>query len=315
MRAMRSGTRAVAGPCACRARRASRVSSGVLPAAVLLIACLVFRAEPATGTLPVPSPDRSTCDTCLVVDLCGADAYTVVVRDFFGSLLAGSHVQLDFRDISGIVLDPSSDPNGDGIFEAYTNRNGVARCYVRGGGLNVSGVASVEVTADGVVLCSAYPRSYDLTGDLILDQADRYAFELLPGTSRAGDFDCDGDKDAHDRGLLDIRVLEWQCTSTLAVGGFGSGLPGVSARCVPNPARSKVAFRLRSDVSAAGCLVIYDLTGRRIRSFDVPAVPPEGLTIAWDRRNGAGERVPSGAYFYRLRVGDRSTARRIVLLQ
>ena len=55
--------------------------------------------------------------------------------------------------------------------------------------------------------------------------------------------------------------------------------------------------------------------GRRVRSLvDGPRSPGENR-IEWDGRDDEGRLLVSGVYFYRLRVGDRSETRRMVLLK
>lgn len=286
-----------------------------LGAAGLVTNLLIGGAGPAVAGFPVPSPANSTCSSCIVLDLCAEANYTVVVRTWLNEPLINSIVDLDFRNVPGVTIDPLSDPDGDGVVSAATGAGGQASFFVRGSGVNLEGLANVEVVADGVLLCRAYPRCYDLSGNRLVDQADVDAWALLPDTSLAGDFDCDGDKDAADLALLQDRVLNQWCPGTLAVDGDGAVTPGLSVFCAPNPARSEVAFRLRANGDGLARLVIYDLSGREVRHFDLGAMPAAERAITWDRRSDTGAPVQPGTYFYRFQVGDRLTARRVVLLQ
>ena len=62
-------------------------------------------------------------------------------------------------------------------------------------------------------------------------------------------------------------------------------------------------------------LVIYDVSGRKIRDL-VDANEPAGhRTVIWDARNASNEPVASGVYFYRLIAGDFVRTRKMVLLK
>ena len=63
-------------------------------------------------------------------------------------------------------------------------------------------------------------------------------------------------------------------------------------------------------------LKIYDVTGRMIKSFLLPAayslLPGE---ITWDGRDERGKEVPSGLYFYTLKTGNRKITKNIIKLK
>lgn len=280
---------------------------------VLVGACLTCWSTPAAGI--VPSPENCTYDSCLVLDLCGHETYTVVVRDFVFFPMPWVWVHLDFSRAPGIVLHPFIDPDGDRIIWGLTDPEGIVRIHLRGGGTDTTGVPDVEVGAGGVALGMVFPHAYDLSGNLVMDQADVDAWDQLPDTSEAADFNCDGRKDGVDRLLLSKRVAEWQasghCTGVVDVEDE-AGAYGPMVHCMPNPARGAVTFLIRPDVTPPARLEIYDLAGRRVRGFGIGSSTP---VIAWDRRSDLGEPVPAGTYFYRLQTGDRLTARRVVLLQ
>ena len=61
-------------------------------------------------------------------------------------------------------------------------------------------------------------------------------------------------------------------------------------------------------------LSIYDLRGRRVRALLIQAdLPPGRHRVAWDGTDEAGGEVASGVYLYRLRAGDETRTRRLVL--
>ena len=86
------------------------------------------------------------------------------------------------------------------------------------------------------------------------------------------------------------------------------------AQNAPNPASTATTFRLelsaREDTRAE--LVIYDISGRKVRTFDVPV--REGVAeVAWDLTSSAGGRVPPGVYIYRVNAGGVTSAKKCVV--
>ena len=88
----------------------------------------------------------------------------------------------------------------------------------------------------------------------------------------------------------------------------------------PNPFNPEtwIPYRLAEDAFVT--LTIYDQTGHVVRTLDVGhqiAAVYEGRskTIHWDGRNGLGEQVASGVYFYTLTAGDYSDTRKMVILK
>ena len=88
----------------------------------------------------------------------------------------------------------------------------------------------------------------------------------------------------------------------------------------PNPFNPEtwIPYRLAEDAFVT--LTIYDLSGQVVRTLDVGhriAAVYEGRSKAayWDGRNGLGEQVASGIYFYTLMAGDYSATRKMVILK
>ena len=88
----------------------------------------------------------------------------------------------------------------------------------------------------------------------------------------------------------------------------------------PNPFNPEtwIPYRLAEDAFVT--LTIYDLNGQIVRTLDVGhqvAAVYEGRSKAvyWDGRNGLGEQVASGIYFYHLSAGDYSATRKMVILK
>ena len=67
-------------------------------------------------------------------------------------------------------------------------------------------------------------------------------------------------------------------------------------------------------------LTIYDGAGQVVRTLDVghqvaAVYENRSKAIYWDGRNGLGEGVASGVYFYHLSAGDYSATRKMVILK
>ena len=88
----------------------------------------------------------------------------------------------------------------------------------------------------------------------------------------------------------------------------------------PNPFNPEtwIPYRLAEDAFVT--LTIYDGSGQVVRTLEVghriaAVYESRAKAIYWDGRNGVGERVASGVYFYHLSAGDYSATRRMVILK
>ena len=91
-------------------------------------------------------------------------------------------------------------------------------------------------------------------------------------------------------------------------------------RNYPNPFNPEtwIPYRLAEDAFVT--LTIYDASGRVVRTLDVghqsaAIYASRSKAIYWDGRNGLGETVGSGVYFYQLQAGDFSATRKLVILK
>jgi hypothetical protein len=83
----------------------------------------------------------------------------------------------------------------------------------------------------------------------------------------------------------------------------------------PNPFNptTKIEFTLAK--SGFVTLQIHDVLGRTVRALAAEHLSSGYRSVLWDGKNDSGEGVASGIYFYRLRVGDFSETRKLVLLK
>lgn len=86
----------------------------------------------------------------------------------------------------------------------------------------------------------------------------------------------------------------------------------------PNPSPGRTAFSFALPVSGEVELAVYDLRGRRVRSFGRRDLTEGQHQITWVGRDGHGSAVASGVYVARLVVGrgsDREVLTRSIVLQ
>jgi len=62
-------------------------------------------------------------------------------------------------------------------------------------------------------------------------------------------------------------------------------------------------------------IVVYDLLGRQVATLVDRTESPGAHSVDWDGHDRQGNRVATGVYFYRLRVGDASETRSMLLLK
>ena len=62
-------------------------------------------------------------------------------------------------------------------------------------------------------------------------------------------------------------------------------------------------------------LVVYDLSGRRVRTLVSGPVEAGTHEVQWDGRDAQGRTVASGVYIYRLVAGEFSESRRMTLVK
>jgi hypothetical protein len=84
---------------------------------------------------------------------------------------------------------------------------------------------------------------------------------------------------------------------------------------VPNPSRGAVIIRysLPEGEPAAAKLNVFDVTGRRVRTFVAPHQPSGTHEVTWDGTDAFGVPVANGVYFYDLCWQGRSSHNRLTL--
>jgi hypothetical protein len=92
---------------------------------------------------------------------------------------------------------------------------------------------------------------------------------------------------------------------------FADSINGVT----PNPFNpvTEISFRLDSDEHVT--LVVYDLSGRRVRNLLSANMRKGEHALVWDGNTDVGKGAPSGVYFFRLQTAQGADIRRGVLIK
>ena len=86
-------------------------------------------------------------------------------------------------------------------------------------------------------------------------------------------------------------------------------------RCAPNPFEGAGTVTFSLPASASVTLEVFNLRGERIATLVDGVLVPGEHTATWDGSDAAGRRVGSGVYFYRLRAGGETDAKKAVFLR
>jgi hypothetical protein len=124
----------------------------------------------------------------------------------------------------------------------------------------------------------------------------------------------------------DLAVVE---ASVGGAGGVEMGMTGTQVRRelepvvyenalaqnYPNPFNPSTTIAYSVATKTRVRLEIFDVRGRLVKSLVDERKSPNNYQVIWDGRNGDGESVASGVYFYRLVAGDFRATKNLVLLR
>ena len=83
----------------------------------------------------------------------------------------------------------------------------------------------------------------------------------------------------------------------------------------PNPFNPWTTIRFTLSRPARVRLLIFDVSGARVRNLTDRALPAGEYHITWDGKNDRGRELASGAYFYRLEADREVQAKKLILLR
>jgi hypothetical protein len=142
------------------------------------------------------------------------------------------------------------------------------------------------------------------------------------------------------RGNWDIRVYSQNAPQgsrvwfgLVVTGGLAPGISGIGGeqvlekvavsrfalgKAVPNPTSGGTRIDYALPVNGQVSLGIYNTTGQLVRELVKGSVLAGHWAVTWDGRDGSGQKVPGGVYFYKLVVDGGqafSAAKKVVLLK
>jgi hypothetical protein len=83
----------------------------------------------------------------------------------------------------------------------------------------------------------------------------------------------------------------------------------------PNPFNLNTSIEYTVAKAGKVMLVVYDVSGRRVRTLLSGFVPAGTREVVWNGCDDSGHQVASGVYMYQFRAGDVVESRRVVLLK
>ncbi len=113
-------------------------------------------------------------------------------------------------------------------------------------------------------------------------------------------------------------VVQWVPADTLLAGVVGE-TPGVRPRRVelsarPNPATDRVVISFTLPRQGSVSLVVYDASGRPVRTLEQGVRQAGRYTVAWDGRAANGDEMAAGIYFYTLNTDDTSLTEKLIVV-
>ena len=83
----------------------------------------------------------------------------------------------------------------------------------------------------------------------------------------------------------------------------------------PNPFNPETTISYQMPESGRVLLAVYSSLGQEVRTLVDDVQDVGEYTVRWDGRDAVGRQVASGVYFYRMRAGDFSETKRMMLLK
>ena len=171
--------------------------------------------------------------------------------------------------------------------------------------------SSVDVNGDGVVnifdltlVAQGIGKSTAAAPAVATGRVDATTIEVWIAQARLAD---DGSI-AFRQGIANLEVL------------LASMIPQETALLpnYPNPFNPETWIPYQLAVPAEVTLTIYDTNGEAVRRLEVGHQPTgmyqsRSRALYWDGRNGRGESVASGLYFYTLSAGEFTATRKMVV--
>lgn len=121
---------------------------------------------------------------------------------------------------------------------------------------------------------------------------------------------------------FDPQNTDYSTGTTVVSTGIGDGdggdtpkVSGIEAINYPNPFNPSTTIRFTLPQAGQVRLDVYDVSGAHVTTL-VNGLRPQGEnTVTWNAKNGSGQNVSTGIYFYRIRSGNDVLTRKMILLK
>lgn len=126
-----------------------------------------------------------------------------------------------------------------------------------------------------------------------------------------------------DRDVIAGESYRYQIGVVDADGEFFSAPITISTRALPtaleqnrpNPFNPSTLIRFTTSERTRATLEVFDAAGHRVRTLVDQVTPAGRHEVVWDGRDDQGVTQSSGVYFYRLQVGTKTEAKKMVLMK
>jgi hypothetical protein len=88
----------------------------------------------------------------------------------------------------------------------------------------------------------------------------------------------------------------------------------IEVKNYPNPFKGSTTFELNLPEAAYVELEVYNYNGQKVQTLIQDKIASGLHQISWNGENNSGNPLTSGIYFYRVRIGDFETQKKIILL-
>ena len=97
--------------------------------------------------------------------------------------------------------------------------------------------------------------------------------------------------------------------------GVPDGIIALLKQNRPNPARTGTTIQFVLAYPSEVTLDVFDVAGRMVASLENGPMTPGPHESPWDLTDDAGNTVASGVYFYRLKAGDETLTRKLIVIR
>jgi hypothetical protein len=205
----------------------------------------------------------------------------------------------------------------------------------RGGDINGDGypdaLASLRDTFLGNLRVYLGSPNMDNVEDVFISGLSVPGYSFGESMSTAGDMNGDGLSDiaisAWDGGKLNkgfLYIYSGDSSLTVGIDREGEKPPQIPttfslSQNYPNPFNpsTTIEYSVPNDMGdfLKVVLQIFDIRGRLIKTLISDIKRPGRHIVQWDSSDDMNENVPSGAYFYRLRIEEETTMKKMLLLR